>query len=242
MTVVAGATAERRANPFGFHSVRAVILDVDGTLVDSNDAHARAWVEAFRESGVTVDLELVRRAIGMGGDKLLPAVAGLDEESEPGSTISARRGEIFKEKYLPAIAAFPRVRDLAERLRQDGFRLTVASSAKDDELEPLLERAQVTDLIAARTSSDDAERSKPDPDIVKAALDEVHCDPADSLMLGHTPYDIEAARRAGVAIVALQSGGWQAAELAGAVEVYKDVEELLARYDSSAFARGCCRG
>ena len=235
--MVAGRDNGAAAKAFGLPPLKAVILDVDGTLVDSNDAHARAWVEAFRESGITVDLELVRRAIGMGGDKLLPAVAGLDEESEPGSTISARRGEIFKQKYLPAIAAFPRVRDLAERLRRDGFQLTVASSAKEDELEPLLARAQVTDLIAAKTSSDDADRSKPDPDIVKAALDEVRCDPADSLMLGDTPYDIEAARRAGVAIVALQSGGWQAAELAGAVEVYKDVEDLFLRYDSSAFAR-----
>ena len=216
---------------------KAVILDVDGTLVDSNDAHARAWSDAFREAGITVDLDVVRRAIGMGGDKLMPVVSGLDEESEPGATISARRGEIFKQRYLPGIKAFPHVRELAERLKQDGYVLTVASSAKEDELKPLLERAGVADLIAAKTSSDDADRSKPDPDIVKAALKEVRCDASDSVMLGDTPYDIEAARRAGVAIVALQSGGWQPAELAGAVEVYKDPEDLLRQYDSSVFAR-----
>jgi len=215
----------------------AVILDVDGTLIDSNDAHARAWGDAFREAGITVDLDDVRRAIGMGGDKLLPAVAGLDEESEPGATISKRRGEIFKQRYLPGIAAFPRVRELAQRLKQDGYVLTVASSANEKDLKPLLERAGVADLIDAKTSSDDADRSKPDPDIVKAALKEVRGDASESVMLGDTPYDIEAARRAGVTIVALQSGGWRPAELSGAIEVYRDPEDLLERYDASAFAR-----
>lgn len=214
-----------------------VVLDVDGTLVDSNDAHAHAWLDAFREAGIAVAFDDVRRAIGMGGDKLLPAVAGLDEDAEPGARISKRRGEIFKERYLPKIAPLPKVRELAERLRRDGFTLTVASSAKEDELRPLLERAQVVDLIAESTSSDDADRSKPDPDIVQAALKVVDGEAARSLMLGDTPYDIEAARRAGVAIVALQSGGWQPAELSGAIEVYRDPEDLLTRYDSSAFAR-----
>ena len=119
----------------------AVILDVDGTLVDSNDAHAHAWVEAFAEAGITVDYDTVRRCIGMGGDKLMPAVSGLDERTPQGRRISERRGEIFKSTYLPAVRAMPGARELLERFIADGFVLSVASSAAEDELQPLLERA-----------------------------------------------------------------------------------------------------
>lgn len=214
-----------------------VILDVDGTLVDSNDAHAHAWVDAFAEAGVTVPFEAVRRAIGMGGDKLMPAVSSLTEESQKGKRISARRGEIFKERYLPAVHAFPGTRELVSRLRADGFQLTVASSAKEDELGPLLERAGVADLIEAATSSDDAEESKPEPDIVHAALEKSGAAAPRTFMLGDTPYDIESARAAGVAVIALECGGWSARELEGAVAIYRDPADLLAHYDESPFAR-----
>jgi HAD superfamily hydrolase (TIGR01509 family) len=214
-----------------------VILDVDGTLVDSNDAHARAWVEAFAADGITVAFEPVRRAIGMGGDKLMPAVAGIDEESPKGKRISKRRGEIFKERYLPALRAFPGVRELVERFSSDGFTLAVASSAQQDELTPVLKIAGVNDLIPTTTSSDDAENSKPDPDIVQAALKRMGCDPASAVMLGDTPYDVEAALRAGIRIVGLECGGWGRADLRGASEVYAGPAELLGRYDTSIFAR-----
>lgn len=214
----------------------AVILDVDGTLVDSNDAHARAWVEAFAGAGITVPFERVRRCIGMGGDKLMPEVAGIQEDSAQGQRIADARGRIFKQKYLPAIRAFPAVRTLIERFRSEGLTLAVASSAQQDELDPLLERAGVSDLISHRTSSDDAENSKPDPDIVRAALKEARVSPSQAVMLGDTPYDIAAATRAGVTIVALECGGWTPAELTGASAVYRDAADLLARYDSSPFA------
>jgi phosphoglycolate phosphatase-like HAD superfamily hydrolase len=215
----------------------AVILDVDGTLVDSNDAHARAWVDAFAEHGIAVAFERVRRAIGMGGDKLMPAVAGLDAESADGKKISQRRGEIFTERYLPTVRPFPRVRELIERFAADGFTLAVASSAQEDELTPLLEIAGVADLISTKTSSDDAENSKPDPDIVQAALKRTECDPGAAVMLGDTPYDVEAALRAGIQIAALECGGWGRAELRGAAEVHGDPADLLTRYESSIFAR-----
>jgi phosphoglycolate phosphatase-like HAD superfamily hydrolase len=215
----------------------AVILDVDGTLVDSNDAHAAAWVDAFTEAGVSVDRDRVRRAIGMGGDKLVPFVSGFSESSPTGSRVSERRGEIFKERYLPLVRPFPRVRDLVLRLLDDGFRLAVASSAKDDELGPLLERAQVADLIRTRTSSDDADRSKPDPDIVNAAVTRAGAPQDATVMLGDTPYDIEAAHRAGIAIVALECGGWKREQLSGAAAVYADPMELLSAYYGSAFAQ-----
>ena len=214
----------------------AVLLDVDGTLVDSNDAHARAWVEAFAEHGITVAFDHVRRSIGMGGDKLMPEVAGIEESSDLGEKIGARRGEIFATRYLPHLQPFPQVRELLERLTADGFVLVVASSAKEDELDPLLERAGVADLITRTTSSDDAENSKPDPDIVVAAVKKAGCPKDRTIMIGDTPYDVAAARRAGIDIVGLECGGWTGASLAGALAVYRDAAELLARYERSVFA------
>jgi HAD superfamily hydrolase (TIGR01509 family) len=207
--------------------IQGVILDVDGTLVDSNDAHARAWVEAFAEAGVKVEFEKARRLIGMGGDKLMPEVSGIEEESGPGKKISERRGEIFKEKYLPAVRAFPKTRELLLRLKEENLKLAVASSAKEDELSPLLKIAGASDLIEEKTSSDDAENSKPDPDIVKAALDGLGFRPEEVFMLGDTPYDIEAAGRAGVKVIALRSGGWDDDALRGAAAIYDDPADLL---------------
>jgi HAD superfamily hydrolase (TIGR01509 family) len=215
----------------------AVILDVDGTLVDSNDAHAQAWVDAFNESGIDVSSDRVRRAIGMGGDKLMPHVAGIREDSRDGSRISKRRGEIFRERYLPHLAAFPRVRDLVLRLSQDGYIVVVASSAKSEELSHLLKIAGISDLIATASSSSDAKRSKPDPDIVHAALRRSGAPAEQAIMLGDTPYDVEAALRAGIAIVGVESGGWGADDLRDAVEVHPGAAEICANYPESAFAR-----
>jgi phosphoglycolate phosphatase-like HAD superfamily hydrolase len=215
----------------------AVILDVDGTLVDSNDAHANAWVEAFAVHGITGAFAAARRAIGMGGDKVIPSVAGMDAESALGKAIAETRGQIFKDKYLPAIRPFNGARDLVRRFADDGYALAVASSAQKDELVPLLEIAGVADLIDSQTSADDADRSKPDPDIVAAALKRVKAAPDEAIMLGDTPYDVEAATRAGVRIVALECGGWCRDELRGAVEVYADPADLLNKYDTSIFAR-----
>jgi HAD superfamily hydrolase (TIGR01509 family) len=213
----------------------AVILDVDGTLVDSNDAHAHAWVEAFAEHGIAVAFDNVRRSIGMGGDKLMPKVSGIEEDSALGAEIASRRGEIFKSRYLDAIQPFPRTRELIQRLLADGFVLAVASSAQEDELGPLLERAGVADLLSRRTSSADAENSKPDPDIVVAAMRQTGCEPARTIMLGDTAYDVAAARRARIEIVALECGGWTREALAGAVEVFKDPADLLEHYEASPF-------
>jgi HAD superfamily hydrolase (TIGR01549 family) len=194
-------------------------------------------VTAFDEAGITVEYDAVRRSIGMGGDKLMPAVSQIEESSALGERISTRRGEIFKDTYLPALRGFPAARELMERFLSDGFALAVASSAAEDELQPLLERAGIADLIHRRTSSDDAENSKPDPDIVKAALEEAGCDASSAIMLGDTPYDVEAARRAGVRIVGVESGGWGKDDLAGAVAVYRDLSHLLVEYERSPFFR-----
>lgn len=217
--------------------VRGVILDVDGTLIDSNDAHAHAWVDAFTEAGIQVDYEQVRRLIGKGGDKLMPEVSGIEKDSEQGKHIADRRREIFSARYLSTLKPFPGTRDLLVRMRDAGLKLVVASSAEGEELEQLLKVAQVEDLIEEQASSSDADESKPDPDIVQAAIKDSGFRPDELLMLGDTPYDIEAATRAGVRTVALRAGGWQDQELAGAIAVYQDPADLLTRFDESPFAR-----
>lgn len=218
--------------------IRGVILDVDGTLVDSNDAHAHAWVDALAEHGISVPFEKVRPLIGMGGDKLLPEASGIGEDTPEGGRISERRGEIFKERYLPKLKAFPSTRELLRRMRDDGLKLVVASSAKEDELKSLLKIAGADDLIEEKTSSDDAENSKPDPDIVKAALESSGLAPDEVVMIGDTPYDIESASRAGVRVVAVRTGGWKDADLSGAIAIFDDPADLLARYESSPLGKG----
>ena len=216
---------------------RAVLLDVDGTLVDSNDAHARAWVDAFTEFGRAVPLERVRPLIGKGGDKLMPEVTGVDPESDEGKRIDQRRSAIFKERYLPHLKPFPLAKELLERMRAEGLTLVVATSAKKEEMEPLLEICGATELVSRRTSSDDAENSKPDGDIIAAALKRAKVGAREALMLGDTPYDIEAASRVSVATVALRSGGWEDVALEGAIAIYADASDLLHRYETSPFGR-----
>jgi phosphoglycolate phosphatase-like HAD superfamily hydrolase len=215
---------------------RGVLLDIDGTLLDSNVAHARAWVDALVEAGVDVDLSRVRPLIGKGGDKLLPEVAGIDGDSPRGKAIASRSKVIFAERYLAGCHPFPLARELVERTRADGLTVVVATSASKTELDALLDAAGVRDLIEGASTSSDAKRSKPDPDIVRAAVARSELPPEALLMLGDTPYDVEAAARAGVAAIALRSGGWGDDALSGAVAVYADVADLLAHYEDSPFS------
>jgi len=212
---------------------KAILLDIDGTLVDSNDAHAHAWVAAFAESGVTVDFARVRRCIGMGGDKLMPEVSGIAEDSPQGRLISQRRGEIFTTEWLPRLRPFRDVNRLVAALNARGVRLVAASSAKKTELRALLDLAGVASMLDGATSSDDAEESKPDPDIIEAALKQAHAGPGEAVMIGDTPYDVEAAARAGVAAIAFRCGGWRDEDLTGAIAIYDGAWDLLARLDES---------
>lgn len=217
--------------------LRAVLLDIDGTLVDSNEAHARAWHEVFARHGRDVSLDAIRDAIGKGGDKLLRELGHLDDESDEGEAIAEERKELFARVHLPRLRGFPGARPLVERLLAEGLQVGIATSASESEVEGLLRVAGVEDLVHLRTSADDAERSKPDPDIVIAALHRVGVKAAEAILLGDTPYDVAAANRAGASAVGVESGGWRAADLQPAIAVYRDVDDLLARFDASPFAR-----
>ena len=219
-------------------ALHAVLLDIDGTLIDSNDAHARAWVAALREHGYVVPFEEVRPLIGMGGDKMLPRLVGLDPKSGDADRIGETRAEIFR-RELPRLESTRGARELLQLLCTEGLELVVATSAQSQEVQAVLEQAGVADLIRTRASSDDAERSKPDPDIVQAALRKSGNAAAHCIMIGDTPYDIEAAKRARVPCIALRCGGqWDDASLGGAVAIYDNPADLVAQFESSPFVIG----
>ena len=217
--------------------LKTVLLDIDGTLIDSNDEHAWAWVDVCKEFGYACEYERARWLIGMGGDKVLPELTGLTEDTPEGERVLERRGEIFRQNYAKTLQPFEGARELLQRMQTDGYKLVVATSAGEDDLDVLLKQAQVDDLIDRATTSDDAEESKPAPDIVEAALRKAKSKPTQAVMIGDTPYDVGAATKAGVAIVALRCGGWEDEELKGALEIYDDPAELLARYSESAFSK-----
>ena len=216
--------------------LRGVIFDIDGTLVDSNAAHARSWVDTLREAGYDVPFDVLWPMIGMGGDKVLPSAAGIEIDSELGRQLSARRWEIFQRDYLQSLRPTPGARDLVQRMKDDGLELIVASSASGNELGALMDAANVRDLFEKTTSSSDAENSKPDPDIVQAAVKKSGMKPDELIMLGDTPYDVQAAIGAHVNLVGLLCGGWTAIELSGATAIYSDPLDLLKWYDASPFA------
>ena len=214
-----------------------ILLDIDGTLIDSNDEHAWAWVDTGKEFGHDIQYDRVRWLIGMGGDKVLPELTGLTEDSPEGERILARRGEIFRARYAPTLQPFEGARDLLLRLREDGYQLVVATSASEEDLEALLKQAGLDDILKKATSSDDADESKPDPDIIQAALRKAKAKPEGALMIGDTPYDVAAARKAGVDVIALRCGGWEDEELHGALAIYDDPADLLAHYSASILGK-----
>ena len=220
--------------------IRGVILDVDGTLVDSNDVQAHAWLDAMAENGYQVPFEKVRPLIGMGGDKVLPEVLGIDKDSDIGKKISQQRKEFVKTRYLSSIKPFPGSRDLLQHMHDKGLKLVIATSAEPDELEKTLSiiGPDVKDMITTETTSKDAPKSKPDTDIMQAALQRSGCARDEVVMLGDTPYDLEAAAKASINSIALRCGGWNDNELSQAIAIYNDPADLLAHYDTSPLAIG----
>jgi HAD superfamily hydrolase (TIGR01509 family) len=216
--------------------ITAVIFDIDGTLVDSVDLHAEAWRVALEKFGKSVSPADVRRQIGKGGDQLLPVFLSPRELQAFGQELEQYRGELFRKTYLPRVRAFPGVRRLFERIRSDHKRVALASSAKADELKAYKQIAQIDDLIGAETSSDDAEKSKPFPDIFQAALAQLgDVAPDRAVVIGDTPYDAQAAGKANLPTIGLLCGGWSENDLrqAGCSAIYHDPADLLAHYDDS---------
>jgi HAD superfamily hydrolase (TIGR01509 family) len=220
--------------------IKAVIFDMDGTLVDSVDLHARAWQDAFRDFGYEFELKAIRDQIGKGGDQLLPVFLTREEIDAKERALEKHRGDVLKERYLSQIAAFPKVTELFHRIRADKIKIILASSAKAEELQIYKKIAGLEGLIDAETSSDDAEKSKPHPDIFQAAmakLEGVH--KSEVVVIGDTPYDAEAAGKAGLRTIGFRCGGFAEAGLrdAGCFAIYDGPADLLARYDESAVAR-----
>ena len=213
-----------------------VLLDIDGTIVDSNAAHALAWVDALAAYGRRVPVDLVRPLIGMGADKLLQSVASLNSESGDGKLIAEARAGIFKRHYVPMLRPTPGAERFVQWLIRSGLRVVVATSAQRDEVKDLLAVCGALDFLDGATTSDDAEHSKPDPDIIVAALEKSKCEVNRVVMIGDTPYDVEAARRANIRTIAFRCGGWDDEHLGDALAIFDNPADLMECIDESPFA------
>jgi HAD superfamily hydrolase (TIGR01509 family) len=221
--------------------IGAVLFDVDGTLIDSNDLHATAWRETFLHFGVDLPLDEIRGQIGKGGDNLMPALLPEDLLEQRQDEMEDFRTDLFKRDYLPRVVPFPAVRKLFERIVADGKKIVLASSAKGEEVEYHMGVIGARDLITDTTSADDVEHSKPCPDIFAAALDKVSPLSAEQVVVvGDTPYDVRAAKKLGIRVIGFRSGGFPEESLieAGADEIYDGPEHLLSRYEESLLSRG----
>ncbi len=218
---------------------KAAIFDIDGTLLDSVDFHAEAWRQTFLHFGRDIPFADIRAQIGKGGDQLLPVFFSEREVALIGKVMEKTRGNLFKTDFMPKVKPFPGVRPLFKHLKRAGYKIALASSAKKTEVEHYAKLLRIEDLIEAGTSTDDAEKSKPHPDIFEAAMEKLgKVAPTKCLVIGDTPYDAEAAAKAGIKTVGVLCGGFPEADLkaAGAVAIYRDPEDLLRRYDESPFA------
>jgi phosphoglycolate phosphatase-like HAD superfamily hydrolase len=210
------------------------VLDVDGTLVDTNYHHAIAWYRAFREHGLTMPVWRIHRHIGMGGDQLVAAVAGGRVEERQGDSIRAAETALYAD-LIGEVRPLADARKLMTTLRERGHRLVLASSAKRDEVDYYLDLLEARGLADAWTSSADVDATKPEPDLVVAAV--AKAGGGDAVLVGDSTFDCEAAARAGVPAVTILTGGFSAAELrdAGAVEVFESVGELCEHLDDTPF-------
>lgn len=219
--------------------VRAVLCDIDGTMVQSNWLHAEAWRQAFAEMGVVLDHEQVRRQIGKGGEELIPVFVPWWKRKAVEEPLKDFREWLFRQDFLQQVKALPKVREFAEELKRRGIRMALASSAKKRDLEDYVRIMNVEGLVDEATSADDVDRAKPHPDVFAATLKRLGLKATECIALGDTPYDAEAAGKAGLRTIGVETGGWTHQELmeAGCVEVYASVEELLERIEQSAIVR-----
>jgi HAD superfamily hydrolase (TIGR01549 family) len=214
--------------------MRAFIFDIDGTLVDSNELHVDSWDRAFRKFGKQFPREALRAQIGKGSDQYLPEFLTKKEIADFGKELDEYRSELFRKEYLLRVRPFPKVRELFQRIRDDHKPIVLATSGKKADTEYYIKLLKIDNLIEGYTSADDADNSKPAPDIFAASLKKlggISC--ADAVTVGDTRFDIEAARKAGLATIAFLCGGTSESVLreAGAVAIYRDPADFLAHYD-----------
>jgi HAD superfamily hydrolase (TIGR01509 family) len=207
--------------------LQAILFDIDGTLVDSNDAHVRCWIESFAKYGKQLEWDAVRQQIGKGGDLLVPDLLNAREMRRFGEALKKDRAELWKRRYLHHVQPFPRVKETLEAIHAMGVKLAFASSSSAEEVEYYTQLLGVGELLEASTSKSDAEFSKPSPEIFRAALDRTGSDAARTLAVGDTPYDILAAHRIPLAVAAVRSGGFEDALLGKAEFLFDHVEELV---------------
>jgi phosphoglycolate phosphatase-like HAD superfamily hydrolase len=212
---------------------------LDGTLLDSVDLHALVWHEAMMKFGHDVSFEQARGQIGKGGDKLIPVFRSETEQRDHGKDLESWRSERFKSAYLPLVRPFSAVPDLLQRVSGAGIRIAIGSSAKKDELDRYLDIARIAHLVDETASSEDAEESKPAPDIFEVVLKKLKIEGADAVAIGDTPYDASAARKAGIATIGVLCGGFTEASLreAGCADVYPGPAALFAGFNDSLLAR-----
>jgi HAD superfamily hydrolase (TIGR01509 family) len=218
--------------------MRAAIFDLDGTLVDTNEAHVLTWQETFRHFGKEIPLERLREQIGKGGDQYLPVFLDERELREFGKEADKLHGEIFAKKYLHQIRPFPKVRELFERLKSDGKRIALASSGKDNEVRFYEKLLGVGDLVDARTTSDQVVHSKPLADVFITSLRLLSLQPDEAIAIGDTPYDVSAGKKIDLGVIGVLSGGFSEVVLReeGAVAIFRDPADLLERYYQSPLA------
>ncbi|HEX3626749.1 MAG TPA: HAD family hydrolase [Verrucomicrobiae bacterium] len=210
--------------------IRNFIFDIDGTLLDSNDFHARAWQEAFAAYGKSISLKKLRLCMGKGADHLLPSFLAKNEIKEIGKELDKLSGQIFKRKYLAKVRPFPKVRQLFKKIRHSGARIALASSGSASEVKKYEKIACVQDLVEHSTSADDADKSKPSPDIFRAALKLLGHPKHDSvLVVGDSPFDAAAAKKAKIKTIGVLCGGFSKKMLKahGCRAVYEDPADLL---------------
>jgi HAD superfamily hydrolase (TIGR01509 family) len=217
--------------------MRVAILDIDGTLVDTNYHHTVAWFRAFRKHGIVLPLWRIHRHIGMGGDQLVAALTDERTEREHGEEVRGDEKQLYME-LIGEVEPMEGSRELIEELKRRGHTVILASSAKEDEVDHYLDLLDARELADGWTTSADVEATKPEPDLVNAALECAKAEPGDAVMVGDTPWDVEAASNADVPTIAVRTGGFGAEELreAGAVGLFESVAELVSKLDETALS------
>jgi len=208
-------------------NLQSILFDIDGTLVDTNDLHVRCWLEAFAHFGKTLEVDVVRHQIGKGGDLLVPDLLNAKEMRRFGKELQKYRGDLYEEKYMPRAKPFDGARETLETLHARGVRMALASSSNEGEVEYYTQLLGVEKLIEGSTSKKDAEHSKPSPEIFRAALERIGADEGRTFAVGDTPYDILAAHRIPLPVVAVLSGGFERELLAKSEFLFDDITHIV---------------